>query len=172
MLIGVMSDTHDDVEGLQRAVAEFKKQQVELVIHCGDWVAPFMVKFCKDLQCKIISVFGNNEGNKMNFLSQKEEFSWNIEFEDVCAQREIDGKQIAIYHGTDRMLLDSLLSCGKYDVVFSGHTHTALIEKSIKTLHVNPGSSSRLGREMSSVAIYDTKTDEAEIISLSQEALF
>ena len=41
MLIGVMSDTHDNVPLIEKAVALFNDRKVGFVIHAGDYVAPF-----------------------------------------------------------------------------------------------------------------------------------
>lgn len=39
-LIGIVSDTHEDVPMIVRAVALFKERAPELVIHCGDIISP------------------------------------------------------------------------------------------------------------------------------------
>jgi putative phosphoesterase len=170
MLIGIISDTHDNARNLLKAVELFNEKKVELVIHCGDWVSPSMPPFTKNLKCKIISVFGNNEGDKFQFLKYENVKELRIEFNNICFEKDIDGRKITAYHGQSEILLNGLIDSQKYDVVFSGHNHRALIEKKGKTLHVNPGSTSGVcGIELSdeiTVAVYDTKTNTAEIISL------
>ncbi|OIO63387.1 metallophosphoesterase [Candidatus Woesearchaeota archaeon CG_4_10_14_0_2_um_filter_33_10] len=170
MLIGIISDTHDNARNLLKAVELFNEKEVGLVIHCGDWVSPFMPDFCDKLNCKIISVFGNNDGDIFRFLSRNEKERWNIEFERDCVEMNIDGKKIAAYHGHSKPLLQSLIKSQDYDAVFSGHNHKASVEKKGKTLHVNPGSTSGVCESKLSdkitIAIYDTKTNKAEIVSL------
>lgn len=163
MKIGIISDTHDNIEALEKAIDKFNEQKVELVFHCGDWVAPFMAAKCEKLNCKIIAVFGNNDGDLVRLVEMGKD---KISFEAQCAETEIDGRKMAIYHGTSKALLLSLLYCGKYDVVFSGHTHIGLIEKTSNTLHVNPGSPSFPRNHVPSIAIYETKTNNAELILL------
>lgn len=168
MLIGIISDIHDNVVNLLKAVKIFNERKVDLVIHCGDWVSPSTPNFCKELKCKIVSIFGNNEGDKYLFLTNKEK--WNIDFHDKLVELELDGRKAVVYHGETKPILEALISSQKYDVVFSGHTHTAVVETKGKTLHVNPGSpcgvrGSELIKELT-VAIYDTKSNKAEIISL------
>jgi len=36
MLIGIISDTHDNARNLLKAVELFNEKEVGLVIHCGD----------------------------------------------------------------------------------------------------------------------------------------
>ncbi len=166
MIIGIISDTHDNAVNLLKAIELFNKKNVELVIHCGDWVSPFMPSFCKGVKCKIISVFGNNEGDIYRFLNKNN----NIEFHNKIAELELDNKKIAVYHGDSKPLLNSLVDSEKYDVVFSGHTHIPFVKNKGKTQHINPGSTcgiveSKLN-EKTTLAIYNTKTNKAEITNI------
>ena len=43
MKIAVMSDTHDNIWNLEDALAIIKDEKADLIIHCGDFVAPFML---------------------------------------------------------------------------------------------------------------------------------
>jgi len=170
MLIGIISDTHDNARYLLKAVKVFNEKNVELVIHCGDWVSPCVAHFCKDLNCKIISVFGNNEGDKFLFLKWKKEKNWNIEFHNKTVELELDGKKLIAYHGDSKPILKSLIESQIYDVVLSGHTHNPVIETHGNTLHINPGSLSGMYKEKIvenyTIAIYDTKSNSADIIPL------
>jgi uncharacterized protein len=64
MKVGVISDTHDQIENILKAVELLNQEKVELVVHCGDWVAPFTLKFYHALKCPIKGIFGNNDGDK------------------------------------------------------------------------------------------------------------
>ncbi|MFH1508561.1 MAG: metallophosphoesterase [bacterium] len=170
MLIGIISDTHDHAKNLLKAIDVFNDKKVELVFHCGDWVAPFMPDFCKDLNCKIISVLGNNEGDAFRFIKSENENRWNIEFYKRIFVKEIDGKKLTVYHGDDPTILSALIKFGEYDAVFSGHTHVTVNEMHGKTLHVNPGTiceyvDSKI-IDKPTVAIYNTETNLAEIIDI------
>ena len=77
---------------------------------------------------------------------------------------------IIVFHGKEKQILKALIDSQKYDAVFSGHTHKALVETHGKTMHVNPGSvcgirGPELVKELT-VAIYDTKSNKAEIVDL------
>ena len=43
MKIGILSDTHDDIDNVKEAIYRFKEQKVELIIHAGDFVFPGIV---------------------------------------------------------------------------------------------------------------------------------
>jgi uncharacterized protein len=169
MEIGVISDTHDNVPNLLKAITIFNKQKVGLVIHCGDWVSPYMCDFCRGLRCRMISVFGNNEGYIFGFLSKAVTRKWNIEFIQTCATLRIGRRSIAVYHGDTEPLLEALIVSQKYDAVFSGDTHIRCVKRHGRTLHVNPGTTcgeqdSKI-TEKSTIAIYNTTDNSARIIS-------
>jgi hypothetical protein len=45
MLIAVMSDSHDNIWNLRKAVEIIKDRQAGLLIHCGDFIAPYLRSF-------------------------------------------------------------------------------------------------------------------------------
>lgn len=174
MKIGVMSDTHDNLPQVQKAIRYFQQEQVGLIIHCGDWVSPFVPQFIYFLEPKLTmpvkSVFGNNEGDHYRFLERKQKEGWNIEFSKETLELSEGGKKIIVYHGSDKRLTEALVASGKWDVVFTGHTHVPVNEKVGNVLHVNPGSVAgySFGRidNNASVALYDTETDRAVLHKL------
>lgn len=164
MLIGVISDTHDRVEALQKAIAEFNKRKVGAVFHCGDWSSFYMPTFCDNLDCEMFSVLGNND---IELVGYRKKTVGKVSFcGENFLEKEIGGQKIAVCHGDTSSLLTSLLDSGKYDVVFSGHTHKSSITKTKNTLHVNPGTPFYSRTNEPSIAIYDTETSSAEIIAL------
>ncbi|MBI2624564.1 metallophosphoesterase [Candidatus Parcubacteria bacterium] len=175
MTIGIISDTHDRLDTLERAVQTFKQHGVKLVVHCGDWIAPFtvakIVSLVRDeLNCPLKGVFGNNDGDLFYILTQNYAQGWNIEFSDTILELEFDGRKIAVYHGTDQAVTASLIASKRYAAVFTGHTHAPLNEAKDGILHLNPGSTSYLRNgsiiDEATVAVYDTEAHTAQIIAL------
>ncbi|MCJ7470999.1 YfcE family phosphodiesterase, partial [Candidatus Bathyarchaeota archaeon] len=62
MLIGLISDTHDCLPLVDKAVKRLNDENVDIVLHAGDYVSPFVIPKFKDLRMKLIGVFGNNDG--------------------------------------------------------------------------------------------------------------
>jgi predicted phosphodiesterase len=50
MRIGIISDTHDDIENVQRAIDLFGREEVKLIIHAGDFVFPGVIDEFKNLK--------------------------------------------------------------------------------------------------------------------------
>jgi uncharacterized protein len=166
MKIGVISDTHDNIKNIKKAIACFNEKKVELIIHCGDWTLPSTAKLFSNLECEIISVFGNCDKNHDEFIINKKNQNWNIKFLGKVGEIEFDNRKIAFVHGDFEPVLNTLIASEKYDAVFSGHTHRHLIEKVGKTLHVNPGCCSGkilIQKVEPSIAIYETRNNTAEI---------
>jgi len=68
MKIGIFSDSHDKMDNIRRVVDIFLEQKVDKVVHCGDIVAPFMVRAMSELEGKdieIIGIYGNNDGERL-----------------------------------------------------------------------------------------------------------
>ena len=68
MKIGVFSDSHDHMDNIRKVVDIFLEQKVEKIVHCGDIIAPFMVRAMSELKGKaieVIGVYGNNDGERL-----------------------------------------------------------------------------------------------------------
>jgi uncharacterized protein len=169
MKLGVISDTHDQGELIRDAVKHFNQQGVSLVIHCGDWVSPFILHFFEGLQAPLKGVFGNNDGDKFRHLAFKNQWGLDLQYEERFLTIEVDNRRLAVFHGDYPEIVEALVLCGKYDAVFHGHTHQQVNMHYGKTLSLNPGS---LMKETfshlkgASIAIYDTTTNQAFHIPL------
>jgi uncharacterized protein len=168
MLIGIISDTHDNAQNLLKVFEYFNEKNVDLILHLGDWVSPFMLKFCKSSNFKIISIFGNNESKIERFSKKVVEFGVDVEFLGLRAELELDGKKFFLCHGDNLAELDSAISSGKYDVVLSGHNHLSSIKRMGNVVHINPGAVCGI-KKMNvdhpvTAALYDTQVGEGEII--------
>lgn len=169
MKIGVISDTHDQIDNIKRAIKILNDEKVELVIHCGDWVAPFTLHLYKELNCPIKGIFGNNDGDRFRHLKRAAALKLNIEYEERFMELEVEGQKIAVFHGDYQEIVEALVTCGKYDAVFHGHTHIKVNQTVGKTLSLNPGTLmnyTQPGIQGASFAIYDTTSNTARLIKL------
>ncbi|MFC1671224.1 metallophosphoesterase [Spirochaetota bacterium] len=164
MKIGILSDTHDQMPLIKKAVEIFNKENVDMVIHCGDWVSPFALIPLRKLECPIRAVFGNNDGDKFRHVLVAQRLKLNIEQEERFMSLDIDGKKAAVFHGDYDEMIEAMAKSGMYDVIFCGHTHTLRNERINSTLVVNPGGLIHIGKskEKPTVAIYDRTKDSVE----------
>ncbi|MFB6304830.1 MAG: metallophosphoesterase [Haloferacaceae archaeon] len=154
MRVGIVSDTHDDLNAVERAVDLF--EDCAVVVHCGDLVSPFAATPF-DADFEFHHVAGNNEGEPA--LVDAVEAVGRHHGE--CAELELDGHDVAVYHGTSGTLVDALVDAGAYDYVLHGHTHERGLEERGGTTRVNPGGLPIPGADDAfHVATLDTATGE------------
>ena len=160
MKIGIISDTHDNVVNVKKALSEFIKQRVELIVHCGDIVAPKTITFFVGLPVKFVK--GNCDGD-IEMIKKKCEEGGH-EYLGVKGELEVDGKKIGVYHGTDASMLNDIIESGDYNYVLTGHTHSKRDEMIGKTRVINPGAHYYAAEE--TIAVLDVAEDKLEFIEL------
>ncbi|MFX0182273.1 MAG: metallophosphoesterase [Candidatus Hodarchaeota archaeon] len=154
--IGIISDTHDNQIAIREAIKVFDEQNVSIIFHCGDFIAPFSVK--KLLEYPLRMVFGNNDGEK-RIIRRMASNEKNCLLEEVILIEEIEGKKIAMTHGHYNNILESALYSCSYDIVLSGHNHERMSETLPNgTLHVNPGEGGGWLKGSASVAVLDLES--------------
>ncbi len=167
MLIGVISDSHDNLDAIRRAAKLFRDRGVGLVIHAGDWVAPFSAKALREALgdgVRVVGVWGNNEGELLYF--QKVASQFGVEILGYAGSVEVDGRRIGIYHGTSDILTEAMIKSGMFDVVVYGHTHRVDVRREGKTLVLNPGELCGYLTGRRTAAILDAARLEAEVVEL------
>ena len=163
--IGIISDTHDHIENVKKAVKIFNEQKVSYCFHAGDIISPFMAPLAfKGLKSKLYLVFGNNDG-EIIFL--KEKFAEiGAEIKNNQFSIELESKKIVLFHTLESEILDAVVQSNKFAVVISGHTHEALVKKINKTIVINPGEACGYLTGKATAGIIDLEKMEAEIIEL------
>ena len=164
MIVGLIADTHDRLKMVDKAIKKLNEQKVELVLHAGDYIAPFVIPMFKELKAKLVGVFGNNDGD--HELLKKRFSELGLEIRGGFAELNVDGLKIALLHGHEEELLKALINSEGFDVVVHGHTHKAEVYRKGKTLVVNPGEVCGYLSGKSTIALLDTDKGEAEIIEL------
>jgi putative phosphoesterase len=164
MLIGVLSDIHDNLDNLRKALAIFEERGVQALIFCGDFCSPIPPRvmageFEGDVHC----VFGNGDGDRFAMLNAANTQYPNLKLHGEYAELEFEGVKVAVTHYP--FYARALARTGDYQAVFSGHTHEARQERIGACLWVNPGEI--LGwKGKASCAVYDTAANSVDIVSI------
>lgn len=159
--IGIMADTHDNLEAVEAAVEFFNDEGVEQVLHAGDLVSPFVVGALKELESELHFVWGNNGGDHHHVRQKFEKIG--VKPKDFQSL-ELGGRRIALLHGEEEEIVDALAESDDYDVVVRGHTHEPGIERD--PMVINPGPASGYVADARTVALLDTDGMEAEILEI------
>jgi len=164
MMIGIIADTHDRLPFIERAVMKMNEKEVDLVLHAGDYSAPFAASRFKSLKAKMIGVFGNNDAERE--LLRRNFSEIGIEIRGRFAEIRADGLKIALLHGEEEELLNSLLNTGSYDVVIYGHTHRSEVKRKNGVLAINPGEACGYLSGKATIGFLDTSTMDVTILPI------
>ena len=160
MMLGLMADSHDNLLKVKEAVYFFNRRKVTIVLHAGDYVAPFAIKELRKLSCSFIGVFGNNDGEKEGLRETIKEIG-EIHFPPFSLQRE--KRKILLLHDLQEM--DSL-KINNYDLIVYGHTHKAEMRREANTLLINPGECGGWLSGRPTVGLVDLDKMKAEVVAL------
>jgi putative phosphoesterase len=163
MQIGILSDTHNNIENLQAALRIFKKNNIFTIFHCGDVtsveVVPLLVGF------RVIYLAGN--GDVLWGEIRRSLLDLNPEsYGGLVFSGEIGGAKIAAAHGHLDGVVEGLVSSGEYDYVFCGHSHRLKEVQLGKTRLINPGALGGLKVEPPSICRLDLDSGLAEFVTL------
>ena len=165
MLIGIMSDTHDNLPTIEKAVARMNEENVDLVLHAGDYVSGFVIPKFNGLKARLIGVFGNNDGDH-ELLRKKFSENKNLELRGNFALVTDKQVKIALLHGSEEELLNALIDCQGFDAVVHGHTHGPKISRKGKTLIMGCGEVCGYLTGKSTIVLLDTDKLEARVLEL------
>ena len=136
MKIAVISDTHDHLENLVKAIERINEAGAQELIHCGDMCSPFVIDRLAKFNGKVHVVFGNNDGDKFTINKVSSKFN-NIIIHGEAGIIETPDGDIAFAHKPE--LARGFASTGRYIAVFYGHTHKHSVEDINGTPFINPG---------------------------------
>ena len=126
MKIGIISDSHDNRDNILKTVSIINERKLDMLIHCGDYVAPFVKRWFDKLDDSIkknfYGVFGNNDGERL-FL--KKNLGQICQFPENSNELilECEGKLLFATHMLKPETIEALANSGNFDFIIVGHTH-------------------------------------------------
>ncbi len=161
MLIGVVSDTHNNKTNIQTIIKILNKQIVDLVIHTGDICNQSSLEMFSKLNANLVGVFGNNDRSEKGLIETTQDL--NFRFQNPPLDLKLMGRKITVFHEPeeiDQYLKDNL----DIDLIVHGHTHRYRKEK-IKNTHIfNPGESAGFLKGKNALGIVNLKNMEIKRI--------
>lgn len=163
MKIGILSDTHNNIEIARKAVDIFREHRVDRVVHAGDITSPRMLELFNEFKCTFVLGNGDIDGEALNAEAGR------LGFDPIeeCGTFESDGKRIIVFHGSNVSQFRQAVASGQYDYVIKGHTHMFENYLAGNTRVINPGS--LYGADEFSVAILDTAAGRVERIRVEED---
>ena len=159
-LVGIISDSHDNRPAIRKAVEEFNRSSCSLVIHAGDFIAPFTIREFEKLNAPFIGVFGNNDGERKGLAAQ---FSKIGSIHEPPFEFDHSGKRFVVMHDPD--YLEESLGRDDVDVIVYGHLHRIDIRDG-RPMVINPGESCSWLTGRSTVVKLDLSEMHAVLVDL------
>lgn len=160
MLLGVISDTHGQLEMTALAVHAMKSMKVEYVIHCGDVGGTAIVPLFQSFSAHF--VVGNCDSA---ITLQMAVEAAGQTFHGRVGELSLEGRKIAFLHGDSHFAIQRLLTEGECDLIAHGHTHLAQWGTHGETVILNPGALTRC--EQPSIAL--VRLPELEVTPVALE---
>lgn len=137
MRVAIMSDSHDHIVHLRTAVTYCNAYNVNLLIHCGDLISPFMLDELAAFGGAVHLIYGNNAGDRHLISRDCGTRFPAITHHGILGALEAGGRRLAFTHLPE--LAKGLASQGRFDAVCCGHNHHYQVQKIGQTLFINPG---------------------------------
>lgn len=168
MLVGLLADTHDRLPAIRVLLEYMQNRGVGLVLHAGDFCAPFALKPFIDLNIPLVGVFGRNDGDREGIRAYAQQ-GMGLELYESPHSFEIDGKQILLVYD----LVDANeRSVESHAVVVHGFTHRQEMMIRGETLIVNPGEGCGWLHGSPSGAILDLDSKDVHFFTLKETDTF
>ncbi len=159
MRVGIISDTHDQLQRTLHAVEMLVAGGATALLHCGDLTGPDIVRACGQLPATF--VFGNNDGDWPGIKRAVHDV--NATLLEWAGEVTLAGKRLAICHGHMRSDVRRLLASAP-DYLLTGHSHVRHDQREGVTRRINPGALHRAA--IFTVGLLDLETDELQFLTV------
>ena len=163
MRVGLLSDTHDRVPAIAELVRQMQAKGVGMVLHAGDYCAPFSLRPIIDANLSLAGVFGGNDGDRQGLIGRAQG-AMGMELFESPHTMEIAGKHILLVHDINDTTPRSLEA---NQIIVHGCTHKQELKQRGDTLLVNPGEACGWVYGTPQAAILDLDTRKVEFLALT-----
>jgi len=165
MKVCILSDSHDHIALIDAAVADAKAAGAEVVLHCGDLVAPSTLHCLEKYGLPVHVIHGNNTGDLFALTQLAHKPGGIVRFHGMDAGIELAGRRIFLVHYPH--YAKAMAATGDWDLVCCGHSHKVeiLAQKNCAggiTHVVNPGTIGGVGQAPATWVLADLDSMQFE----------
>lgn len=164
MLIGLLSDTHDQRLRTRLAVSLLVSKGAEALIHCGDVTGPDVIYECTSRPAYF--VYGNCDYDQAALRRAMDQIG------ATCLDRggliTLGGRRLAVTHGDSEQEIRRLAAL-EPDYLFSGHTHRQVDIQKGPTRWINPGALHRASPW--TVVLLDLASNQASVFPILNDRM-
>ena len=163
MRVGLMSDSHDRLPAIAAFLKQMQEAGIGLVLHAGDFCAPFALDPFEEAHISMAGVFGKNDAD-LESLRARAGRAIGLELFESPHSFEIGGRRILLAHDLADIPDRSIES---HEIVVHGHLHKQEMKTRGETLIVNPGEACGWVNGIPTAAILDLDARSVEFLTLS-----
>src|SRR5215469_1891004 len=158
MRLGILADTHDDLDRARYAVQLLHAEGAEALIHCGDLASPPIVALLVGLPGWF--ALGNHDADAVPDL-ERAAADAGVTCLGWGGVVELNGKRIGVVHGHMTTDVRRVMAAGP-DYLLSGHSHIASSELVGGVRRINPGA--LYGADEFTVALLDVESGQIRFL--------
>ena len=162
MRVGLMADSHDRLPAIAEFVKQMQAAGVSMLLHAGDYCAPFALRPIEEASMSLAGVFGRNDGDTQGLLA-KATAGFGAELFEGPHSFELGGQRLLLVHDIADLQVRSIEAHG---IVVHGFTHQQEMKTRGDTLIVNPGECCGWLYGTPRAAILDLDSRHVEFLSL------
>lgn len=149
-LLGILSDSHSEIERTRRAIKLLQHAGATEFIHCGDVEIEQVLDLFAGLPAHV--TFGNCDPSG---VLGRYAASIDLDAQHPSGELHVDGRRVAFTHGDNARLLSRILA-ERPDFLLHGHTHERRDDMVEGVRVINPGALHRA--HPSTVALLEPAT--------------
>ncbi len=96
MKLGILADTHDNLDAVAYWMEYFNQQEADVLLHAGDFIAPFVIPELDRFQGPVYGVFGNNDGDLQTL--KKKAHGTDVTLSEPYERLELSGLVFGMAH--------------------------------------------------------------------------
>jgi putative phosphoesterase len=162
MKVGLLADSHDRLPAISALVGMMADRGAGMLLHAGDFCAPFAVAPLLGPHLPVGGVFGRNDGDRQGLLGRAAA-GLGVELFESPHTFEVGGQRVLLVHDIGEVQSRSVES---HSLVVHGCSHQKESRTRGETLIVNPGEACGWVYGTPSGAILDLETKQVEFLTL------
>ncbi len=162
MKVGLIADTHDRLPAVAELVKRLQAGGATMILHAGDYCAPFGLLPFIEAGIPLLGVFGRNDGDHEGIRAMAQR-GMGFELWESPHSFDVGGKRILLVHEIADATETSIAS---HQVVVHGHLHKPEWKERDGALVVCPGEGCGWLHGSPTAMLLDLDTNAVEIIQL------
>lgn len=162
MKVALIADTHDRLDAVAELLRRLQAAGAAMVLHAGDYCAPFALKPFIDAGMPLLGVFGRNDGDHEGIRAMAQH-GMGFELWESPHSFDVGGQRILLVH---EIADTTETSIETHQFVVQGHLHKPEMKEREGALVICPGEGCGWLHGSPSAAVLDLDTRKVEFIQL------